>query len=152
MKLAMKNSQIAMLSAVGVIVLIAVVLVAALRFVLVTGVDDSALGSAVGERGLARGGRTEPAAVLSDLRNFDAIEIRDSWSVELRRGNDWAVELSYPEDRGQSIDVEVRGTRLVLDVRDTPRRGWLWWGHGDELEARITMPELTGIAIRSTSG
>jgi hypothetical protein len=144
MRNAMKNSQIAMLSAVGIIVVVAIVLVATLRFVLVRGVDDTAASGPSAGRAPARAGQ---AAVSTNLRDFTEIELRNSWSVELMRGEDWNVELSYPEDLEQSIDAEVRGARLILDARDTQRRGWFWWGHDDEFEARITMPELTGIAI-----
>ena len=85
----MRNSQIAMLSALGVLLLVVVVLVVGFRMVLFNFADgDFADDAAPGS------GRFEPSEALdlsSELTGFRRILIRDNWSVELVRGGDWRV-------------------------------------------------------------
>jgi hypothetical protein len=83
-----------------------------------------------------------------NLTGFEHILIRDSWVVELTQGDEWRVELTFPEDRGDDSLVEVRDARLILEGEDNAPGRWRWWGEDErEYRATIQMPVLTGVDI-----
>ena len=89
-----------------------------------------------------------------DVRDFRSISFIGSWEVDLEQGDDWHVELTYPRDLEDQIEVELRGDELSLNPgrRGAYNWGWGWW-HNDNrrLSARITMPELTALNIAGAS-
>jgi hypothetical protein len=123
----MRSSQTVVLAALGVVAL-GIVLAAGLAHVVLSqGGNAAAPGEAVS--------RSLP------LTGFTAIDARGgSWSVTLARADTWNVEITYPEDLADDLQVRVDGDRLVLDARRRAfRRG--------PLTAQVAMPELNGASI-----
>ena len=142
----MEMSQIALLSALGVFALIVITLV---------GLGRSAIPhSESTEFGVRRevdfSDRTSGNFELKDFRN---VIFEGAWEVDLIQGNDWHVELSYPEDLEDEIRVEVENNRLVLDSGNWHMRDWGWWKDGQDthMTARIIMPELHAVEITGTT-
>jgi hypothetical protein len=137
-KTAMRTSQIAMLSAAGGLALVVIVL---------AGVGRSGMSDA---RGATRdfGDRVTRQV---DRRDFDALEVRGAWEIELEQGDGWRVELSFPENIEDDVIAEIRDGRLVLDWQDSNTGSrWLWFGERPRLSASIVMPELTDIDVAGT--
>lgn len=77
-----------------------------------------------------------------DLRDFKEVEIHDNWSVTIRRGDRFAVEVNAPQSVLENTRVEVVDDRLVFEnKRNAHQKG--------ELEAIITMP---GIEVITSEG
>ena len=74
-----------------------------------------------------------------DLSGFSGLEINGSWTVAVTQGDEWQVELSYPENVLRADDVSVRGGQLSLDGS---RSGSLFGRSNTRLTAEIVMPEL----------
>lgn len=142
----MKNSQVALFSAFGVLLL--GILAAAIvgRFIL----DSVSSGAYDEPRSQTNASGAEAAANATgafDLEGFDRIDARGVWKISLEQGEDWNVELTYPERVADDIDVRVDGDRLVLGY---DRNGPSWWrgfGRSETFEARVVMPELEGIDV-----
>lgn len=77
-----------------------------------------------------------------DLRDFTAIETGGVWRIDIEHGEDYFIEVQYPESAAEDLDVEVRDTCLHFEnyayqnKRRTPFR------------ARITMPHLERLETR----
>ena len=125
----MKQSQIAVLSVCGAVAGLIIVIAGVARVALPQ-VSETTPG--------------EHVSGSRDLTGFSGIEIEGSWQVNVTRGDDWQVELSYPENREDEFDVSVRRGRLILDRRSSGR----WWG-GDEapIRADIIMPALEELEL-----
>jgi hypothetical protein len=139
----MRTSHKTMLSALGLVLLGIVTLVASARL---------ALNGAVARADGATAGSSEFEGVpLSpDLTGFSQILLRDGWSIELVQGPDWDVDLDVPEDRVDSIEYGVRDGVLLLDAGRSPAFGW-WRRRSATLEARITMPMLDELRSKGAS-
>jgi Putative auto-transporter adhesin, head GIN domain len=145
----MRDSQIAVAGALGLLVLGVFVVVAALRFALgglpaTLGIGGDHSGPAAGSAPAVGAG---PAAERRlELDGFDGVDIRSPVEVELIRGDDWNVELSHPEGAANGLDVGVENRTLVIGPREgsRPRR---WFGQGSHYHARIVMPKLERIDI-----
>ena len=135
----MKASKIALLSlggiVVGTIVLAAVVARITLGW---AGQSGSMNGPEPGEM----------TTVSRDLGGFSRIEINGSWRIDVTRGDEWQVELSYPENYLSRIDVSVTGERLSLDGAE-PRS--FFGGPDARFAADIVMPELVGLEVAGSS-
>lgn len=135
----MRKSNIAVLAAVGFVLLLMVVAMAGARVMM----DRSGL----------LGDRRELAAVeatgftveeVEDLDGFNALEISGNWNVTVERGDDWSVSIRYPDGYDDRVDARVRGDVLVLDVREK----------NDSMEAvmaDIVMPEFAGLETAGAS-
>jgi Putative auto-transporter adhesin, head GIN domain len=141
----MRTSQKALLGAVGFAVLLVVGLLVSGRLVIET----------LRSGDYAEDGRPANAAVLNGtsadlpLRDFTTIDARGLWNIELVRGDDFAVHVTYPEESAARIDVRVEGTRLVLGTRRGP---WRLFGHSDDhFTARVVMPELQAVEVSGAS-
>ncbi len=78
-----------------------------------------------------------------DLRDFDGIEVDGTWTVEVRQGNEWQVDLSLPETDREGIGVSVHNGKLRLSGES----GGSWFGaSGAKLAADIVMPRLEALA------
>ena len=88
----------------------------------------------------------EMVEVSPDLSGFNSIQINGMWSVTLTRGDEWQVDLSYPENYADDIDAFVRGERLTLDAT-RPRS--LFGGSDARFAAEIVMPALEELDVAS---
>lgn len=135
----MKSSKIALLSLGGVVAGTVVVAAVVARV-------------AIGWDGQARAqididpGETETAS--RDLSGFSSIEVNGSWSVAVTRGDEWQVELSYPENLVGEVDVSVKGERLSLDGAGMRS----FFGRSDaRFSADIVMPTLVELEAAGSS-
>ena len=144
-KNSMKKSQIAMLSALGVSALIVIALVGLGRGA-ITHIESGEVDERkdVDFNDMAKGN--------FELEDFRSVTFQGAWEVNLIQGDNWQVELSYPEDMKDEIKVAVEENRLVLDSGNWYLRDWDWWGDKDtHMTARIIMPELHTIEITGTT-
>ena len=86
------------------------------------------------------------------LTGFTRIEANGQWQVTLVRGDEWAVEVSYPAELESGIDV--RQERGALTLRYTLKRSW-WSDFGSNealsMNARIVMPALEAVEMHGAS-
>ena len=130
----MKPSNIALLSLGGIVAATIVVIAVATRFTF--GLGGQGDGQVGAQAGSSPG---ELPAFSQDLSGFDSIEINGSWTVIVTRGDDWQVELDYPENGPRDIDVSVHGERLKLSG---PQAGSPFGRSDARLTAKIVMPAL----------
>jgi Putative auto-transporter adhesin, head GIN domain len=131
----MRQSQIVVLSAFGLI---------ALYMILMAGLARVALSQASsGERAVSDPG-PETSETL-DLAGFRRIDLRAAWRVTVGQGDAWRVEISYPQNLRDNLRVRVDGDALLLgyETRD--------WSVAERTRerfiARITMPALAGVDL-----
>jgi len=82
-----------------------------------------------------------------ELREFREIDVAGQWQVNVRRGDDWRVEFSYPDSLEDRVKVGLTGERLWLrfDSRS-------WWEEPDfPATADIIMPELEELDLKGAS-
>ena len=129
----MKRSQIALLSVGGILAGIVIVSVVSARIALSHGgtefLDTASIAGGAG------------------LRGFDGVEVAGRWRVNVSRGDDWRVDLSYPEDLEDRIKVRLRGDRLWLGLKS----GVPWNEPGFPVSADIVMPELEEVEVRGAA-
>ena len=135
----MKPSKIALLSLGGIVV--GTIVVAAV----VTRVSVGWVGQAVGQD---RPDPGEMTTVSRDLSGFESIEINGSWEIDVSRGDEWQVELSYPENYLGEFDVSVDGDHLSLNGAE-PRS--FFGGSDVQYAAHIVMPELAELEVAGSS-
>jgi hypothetical protein len=136
----MRKSKKVLLSAAGILVG-GIVIVAAMARMALSQIDPSAVNE-------ARQPRESPGRLVSesyDLEGFRDLEVEGAWRVSVTQGDDWQVQVAYPEAYEDEVDVSVRGDQLRLE-RNTSRR-WRWWGRDDfPVTAKIVMPELARLS------
>ena len=135
----MKPSRIALLSLVGVVVGAILVTVVIVRITLFEG------GPARPEISTES---ADTSTVRQELSGFDEIEIEGAWSVDITHGDDWQVDLSSPENERDSMDVSVRGERLVLASKEPES---FFGGSGNRFSAEIVMPVLVELNAAGSS-
>lgn len=140
----MKKSQVTMLSALGVLALIVIMLVGVGRMA-VSSMDNGATGES------SRTDYSIQGEKDFDIRDFESIKFIGNWKVKLEQGDDWRVELDYPVNMKQELQVSVESGRLILDpghMGDT-YWNWSWWKGGQQkgYRARIVMPKLKSVEI-----
>jgi hypothetical protein len=134
-----RNSQLAVVVALGVVVAVTIGGAAWVR-----------LGAAPPpELSGERGSRTV------DYSGFDRIDVGGQWTVTIERGDAWRVALEAPVEILDDIEVERDGNELSVDYEG----GWCAGCFRDDqaLEVTITMPslaslELSGATVASFSG
>ena len=129
----MKRSQIALLSVGGILAGIVIVSVVSARIALSHGGTEFL--------------DSETIAGGAGLRGFDGVEVTGRWQVNVSRGDDWRVDLSYPEDLEDRIKVRLRGDRLWLEFKS----GAPWNEPGLPVSADIVMPELEEVEVRGAA-
>jgi hypothetical protein len=135
----MKTSQWAILAALGVAVL------GVAMFVGMARLAASRSDGVTDESGMAAAMVATATGATLDLRDFRAIAIRGNWRVEVVRGSEWSVELSFPESLRDRISARVEGDQLVLGWKDKP---WQVRKLSDaQPSARIEMPDLVAVNI-----
>ena len=129
----MKRSQITLLSAGGFLAAVVVASVVSARIAHTHGdpefVDAEAIAAGAG------------------LRGFHGVEVAGRWQVNVSRGDDWQVDLSYPEVLENRVKVHVRGDRLRLGLES----GSSWNEAGLPVSADIVMPELEEVEVRGAA-
>lgn len=129
----MKRSQIALLAAGGALAGIVIAFVVSARIALTHG------SPAFGE--------TDAVASASELRGFNEVEVAGTWRVNAIRGDDWRMDLTYPEGFEDRLRVHVVGDRLRLGIRS---ESWL-----DEPDIRptadIVMPDLDEVEVKGAA-
>ena len=129
----MKRSQIALLAAGGALAAITIASVVSARIALSP--DHSAFLDGAKIRGSV------------ELREFREIDVAGNWQVNVRRGDDWRIELSYPDYLEDRVEVGLTGERLWLRVDSR----W-WWKEPDfPATADIVMPELEELDLKGAS-
>lgn len=135
----MKRSKIALLSLGGVVA--GAIVVAAVVARVAIGWDGPARAQTDIDPG-------ETTTASRDLSGFSSIEINGSWSVDVTRGDEWQVDLSYPENYLGGIDVSVRGERLSLDGAEIRS----FFGRSNaKFGAQIVMPTLVELEAAGSS-
>jgi Putative auto-transporter adhesin, head GIN domain len=134
----MKRSTAALLVGLGSIVAVLLLVALWVRFTS----TGKALPSLSGQR----------ATRSYDLSGFTQVKASGQWQVTLVRGDEWAVEVSYPAELESGVDV--RQERGALALRYTLERSW-WsdFGSNDSLamNARIVMPALEAVEMHGAS-
>lgn len=133
----MKKSQIAVLTALGFVLLM---------MVIVMGLGRIAVGSAMNtaDSGIDWDNADEASDSMA-LDDFDRVVVRGAWSVRIDQGESFSVDIAYPEPMRDRIDVRTSGDTLILGSRD-------WSGPmGRELSAAIVMPSLREIRIEGAA-
>ena len=129
----MKRSQIALLAMGGVLAAVVIASVVSARIALSP--DNS---------GFLDGAKVRGSA---ELRGFREIDIAGQWQVNVRRGDEWRMDLTYPEGFEDRLRVHVVGDRLRLGIRP---ESWL-----DEPDIRptadIVMPDLDEVEVKGTA-
>ena len=129
----MKRSQIALLAMGGVLGAVVIASVVSARIALSP--DNSGFRDGAKARGSA------------ELRGFREIDVAGQWQVNVRRGDDWQMNLSYPEGFEDRIRIHVVGDRLRLGIQSD---SWL-----DEPDVRptadIVMPDLDEVEVKGAA-
>lgn len=129
----MKQSQVVVLSALGLV---------ALYMILMAGLARVALSQASPEdRGAVRRIERGPQTTTPvELQGFRSIDVRNTWRVTITRSDSWSVELTYPENLRDDLRVRVAGDSLVLSYESN---GWSFRDEDRDLfRARISLPAL----------
>jgi hypothetical protein len=81
-----------------------------------------------------------------DLTGFTEIRAGGQWQVTLVRGEAWAVEVNYPAELEQVLDVREERGALLLRY-DLDRSRWSDFGRDEALaiSARVVMPALDSL-------
>ena len=135
----MKPSTIALLSVGGIFV--GAIVAAAM----VARVSLGWVGQVVGQNRIDPG---EMTTVNRDLSGFDSIEINGTWSVVVSQGDEWKVELSYPENYLEEFEVSVHDDHLSLDGAES--RSFFGRSHA-QFAAHIVMPALVELEVAGSS-
>ncbi len=79
-----------------------------------------------------------------DLKDFDGIDLRGVFELDVAVGGDFSVEVSGSPEEMERVEARVADGELVLDLRDEKRRRW---GKDQSVTARIAMPALAAIDV-----
>jgi hypothetical protein len=137
----MRPSQIAMLSAAGVVV--AVMLSTASWIALSAELEPEGAGNEQLTRTLA-------------LAGFTGVEVNGNWDVTIERGDTAAVELSYPSGFENRATAQVENGRLVIGGYTSGFKGGFWNRLDDGRNSRrwtvrVTMPSLDTLEVSGAS-
>ncbi len=88
----------------------------------------------------------------AELRDFTGISAGGIWQVDVVPGDEWQVDLIYPEDAADRLIVRVQNDRLMLAHRSDFWRFWDNWNSDDAAPtARIVMPALNALKVSGAS-
>lgn len=83
---------------------------------------------------------------LSDLQNFNQVEISGNFDVRILRDDNYSVELSGPEHEKEQYTVHRSGKTLIIDFNRNKNFDWDIKGLSlEEMEITITMPSIEKI-------
>jgi len=125
----MRKSQLALLTALGLVVV--VMLGLGVWFRLTAGPAPELSGQ-----------RTSRSY---DLTDFDRIDVEGQWQVTIERGNAWTVAVETPVEILDNVMVERDGDELSISYRG----GWCGgcFRDGNTLKATITMPDIESLDL-----
>ena len=93
--------------------------------------------------------REASAETISDLHDFEAVEISGKFDLHIRQGDNYSVELQGSEREKEQYNVHRSGETLIIDyTRDTNFGFEDWDVKGlslEEMQITITMPLLERI-------
>jgi hypothetical protein len=129
----MRNSQIAVLSAVGLVVAGMLAMGVWIRLVAEPPPELS------GER----------ATRNYDVAGFDRVDVSGQWTVTVERGDAWRVAVEAPAEVIDGVEIVPNGDELSVSYEG----GWCAGCFRDDtaLEATITMPALEALDISGAS-
>ena len=83
-----------------------------------------------------------------NLRDFNAIDMSGIMNVRIQQGDDWGVDLGSDNELRKRYDVYVQGETLVITYDDKRKFFWnnKFWSDRDEIQIKITMPNLTELS------
>jgi phage shock protein PspC (stress-responsive transcriptional regulator) len=84
---------------------------------------------------------------ISDLSDFDEIEINGKFDLRIVNGGDYSVELSGPQDAKDKYEVTRRGSTLIIDYQGK-KKDFDWNFKDlrmDEVQITVTMPDIEKI-------
>jgi hypothetical protein len=88
---------------------------------------------------------------LSELRDFDEVEISGKFDLRILQGNNYAVELNGPDQAKRQYSVRRSGETLVIDFERNEDINWddfdLRRLPVEEMEIVVTMPSLESLRI-----
>ncbi|MCG8453256.1 MAG: DUF2807 domain-containing protein [Spirochaetales bacterium] len=79
--------------------------------------------------------------VRDDLRNFSKVRVEGAWTITIRQGDEFSVQLEVPESASQM--AYVRNETLVFKSLNWKSLN----SNGQGLDAYVTMPKLTKISL-----
>jgi len=79
-----------------------------------------------------------------DLKDFESIETKGVWLLEIVQGNEFSVSIEYPESEAGEIDVDTWNSCLQLE------NDLEWNRRRSPFRAKVTMPNLK--SIRTENG
>ncbi|HET7179611.1 MAG TPA: PspC domain-containing protein [Chryseosolibacter sp.] len=86
---------------------------------------------------------------VTDIRNFNKLEISGRFNVHIVRGDNYSVELTGPERQKQLYDIRRTGQTLIIDYTRDNNFDWKEWDRRglslQEMQITITTPELKKI-------
>ena len=86
---------------------------------------------------------------LSELRDFDEVEISGRFDLRIVQGSNYSVELNGPEEARELYTIHRAGETLIIDFERNKDEKWENWDSKglsfDEMEITITLPALERI-------
>lgn len=76
-----------------------------------------------------------------DIKDFDRIDVRGVFDLDVEVGKDFAIELSGKQASLDRVEARVEEGELILDQRDRKKGE----KRGKGVDARISLPALNGI-------
>ncbi|MCK5736696.1 MAG: DUF2807 domain-containing protein [Spirochaetaceae bacterium] len=132
----MKKSQIAMLAAAGLTIIMMLIVMGIGRIALSRALDS--------EPGIQAEDWTPSGEEVSEtlnLNGFDTLVVESVWTVQVKQSDEFSIKVFYPSNIEDEVHIRVRGKELVLGLRDEHRYS------GANMSAEITMPSLSEIQI-----
>jgi hypothetical protein len=88
----------------------------------------------------------EDKSKITDLRDFNEIEINGKFDLRVVSGHEYSVELTGPERSKEKYHVERKGNTLIIDFEGKKKFDWkLRDLNLEEVEITVTMPEIEKI-------
>ena len=80
-----------------------------------------------------------------DLTDFDRIDVEGQWQITIERGDAWSVAVETPVEILDNVTVERDGDELSIGYRG----GWCGncFRDGNTLKATITMPDIESLDL-----
>ncbi|MBS1681622.1 MAG: PspC domain-containing protein [Bacteroidetes bacterium] len=81
--------------------------------------------------------------------DFDELDIKGVFNLEIRRGDQYSVEINAPENERSKYKVERIGNTLEINYKVRNRTFWMKNLDGEELaRINITLPDLRNLKIK----
>jgi phage shock protein PspC (stress-responsive transcriptional regulator) len=85
---------------------------------------------------------------ITDLRDFDQVEITGKFDVRIVRGDEYKVELVGTEKEKERYETYLHGETLVIDYKENKNKNFKFENlRIDEVRITITMPSLDKLEL-----